>query len=77
MSPRGGCCLSRLALTALPLGSAQSPAPAPPESAQPDQTSPDSGGPAGDTGAIALPKKKDKTEDTPPPAPAAPKFKNP
>ena len=30
-----------------------------------------------DNGSIALPKKKDKPEDTPPPAPAAPKFKNP
>jgi VWFA-related protein len=52
----------------------------PPSQQQPqpsDQASPDSGGPAGDDGAIALPKKKDKSEDTPPPAPAAPKVKNP
>src|ERR1700739_67777 len=42
-----------------------------------DQASPDAGGPGGDNGAIALPKKKDKSEDTPPPAPAAPKVKNP
>ena len=38
---------------------------------------PDSGGPAADNGSIALPKRKDQPEDTPPPAPAAPKFKNP
>ncbi|HKD62116.1 MAG TPA: VWA domain-containing protein [Terracidiphilus sp.] len=44
---------------------------------QPDQTSPDSGGPGGDNGAIALPKKKDKPDDTPPAAPPQPKFKNP
>lgn len=43
---------------------------------QPDQASPDSGGPAGDTGVIAIPKKKEKTEE-PPPAPAQPKIKNP
>ena len=42
-----------------------------------DQTAPDAGGPGGDSGAIALPKKKDKPDDTPPPAPAQPKFKNP
>ncbi len=44
---------------------------------KPDQTQPDSGGPAPDNGSIALPKRKDQPEDTPPPAPAAPKFKNP
>jgi VWFA-related protein len=44
---------------------------------QPDQTSPDSGGPGGDNGAIALPKKKDKPDDAPPAAPPQPKFKNP
>lgn len=43
---------------------------------QPDQAAPESGGPGADAGSIALPKKKEK-EDTPPPAPAAPKFKNP
>jgi len=53
------------------------PAPAPPAGQQPsDQATPDSGGPANDTGVIALPKKKDNTE-APPPAPTAPKFKNP
>jgi len=43
----------------------------------PDQASPDAGGPGGDNGAIALPKKKEKPDDAPPPAPAQPKFKNP
>ena len=59
-----------------PSGRGQSPAPAntPP---QQDQTSPDAGGPGGDSGVIALPKKKDQPEEAPPPAPAAPKVKNP
>jgi VWFA-related protein len=48
-----------------------------PPAQQPDQTSPDAGGPGGDSGVIALPKKKDAPADTPPPAPAAPKIKNP
>ena len=42
---------------------------------QPDQTNPDAGGPGGDNGVIALPKKKE-TEPEPPPPPA-PKVKNP
>ena len=37
---------------------------------QPDQAAPEAGGPAGDTGVIAVPKKN--PEDQPPPAPAAP-----
>ncbi|MGA2808650.1 MAG: VWA domain-containing protein [Terracidiphilus sp.] len=56
---------------------AQAPSSAPAPAQQPDQTAPDSGGPGGDTGVIALPKKKENTEDVPPPAPAAPKIKNP
>jgi len=44
---------------------------------QPDQATPDSGGPSADSGVIALPKKKDNSEDAPPPAPVAPKIKNP
>jgi VWFA-related protein len=48
---------------------AQQPQPPSPPQAQ-------SGGPAADNGSIALPKKKDQPEE-PPPAPAAPKFKNP
>jgi VWFA-related protein len=63
-------------LVAAPFGSAQAPAPST-QKPQPDQTSPDSGGPGADNGSIALPHKKDQPEDTPPPAPAAPKVKNP
>ncbi len=77
------------ALALAPLALAQSTPPAQPQQTpptqpqtnppaqQPDQTAPDAGGPTGDNGAIAMPKKKDKPDDTPPPAPAAPKFKNP
>jgi VWFA-related protein len=70
------------ALAISPLARAQSSQPQsqpqPPSSAQPtDQTAPDAGGPGGDNGAIALPKKKEAPEDVPPPAPAEPKLKNP
>lgn len=44
--------------------------------AQPAQTSPDAGGPDADNGSIALPRKK-VSDETPPPAPAAPKFTQP
>ncbi len=71
--------LAALALT--PAARAQSSPPAQPQQSPPaqapDQTSPDAGGPGGDNGAIALPKKKDAPEEAPPPAPAQPKFKNP
>ncbi len=56
---------------------AQQPPAQQPAQQPPDQASPDAGGPGGDNGAIALPKRKDKPENTPPPAPAEPKFKNP
>jgi VWFA-related protein len=78
-SPVRGLALLMLlaSLVAAPLGKAQnSPPTQQPASQQPDQAGPESGGPGGDTGSIALPKKKDK-EDIPPPAPTAPKFKNP
>ena len=71
-----------VALGAGPLIWGQSPSPQPqqpppqPSSQPQDQTAPDAGGPTGDNGAIALPKKKEKDE-TPPPAPPQPKFKNP
>jgi hypothetical protein len=74
------------ALAFAPLAMAQStpqtqpPPPEPqqtPPTQQPDQTAPGAGGPIGDNGAIAVPKKKDKSDDTPPPALAQPKFKNP
>ncbi len=41
-----------------------------PQQQQPDQAQPEAGGPSGDTGVIAVPKKN--PEDQPPPAPAAP-----
>lgn len=52
-------------------------APAQPQQKPPDQAQPDSGGPEPDSGSIAIPKKKEQPEDTPPPAPPQPKFKNP
>lgn len=56
----------------------QQPQAQPQQQQQPaDQAGPESGGPGGDNGSIALPKKKDQPEDTSPPAPAEPKFKNP
>ncbi len=42
---------------------------------QPDQSAPDAGGPGGDNGVIALPKKKEAEPEPPPPP--APKVKNP
>lgn len=67
--------LLALTLAVAPLGRAQSQPQAP---QQPDQATPDAGGPGADSGAIAIPKKKEKPEDVaPPPAPAAPKIKNP
>lgn len=44
---------------------------------QTDQATPASGGPSGDTGPMAMPKKKTSDEPAPPPAPAQPTFKNP
>ncbi len=53
-------------------------APSQPTATQPpDQQAPDAGGPSGDNGPIALPKKPDNSDATPPPAPARPEFKNP
>ena len=68
--------LSLLTLLAtMPQLPAQAPAQPPPQN--PPQAQPDSGGPAPDNGSIALPRKKDQPDEAPPPAPAAPKFKNP
>ncbi len=53
----------------------QSTPPAQQPAQQPDQSSPDAGGPGGDNGVIALPKKKDTAPEPPPPPP--PKVKNP
>jgi VWFA-related protein len=64
------------ALAISPLAQAQQPATPPAQ--QPDQAAPASGGPASDTGVIAVPRKKNAPDDAPPPAPAAPKqIKNP
>lgn len=62
------------AATIAPLGRAQSQQPA---AQQPDQQAPEAGGPSGDSGPIALPKKPDNSDTTPPPAPSQPTFKNP
>jgi VWFA-related protein len=62
----------------LALGQAPSSTPAaktPQQQQLPDQSAPDSGGPGGDNGAIAIPKKAEKP-DVPPPPPE-PKVKNP
>ena len=65
-----------VALAAAPLCRAQN-APQP-AGQHPDQAAPDSGGPGADSGAIALPKKKDPSaEPPPPPAPAERKIKAP
>lgn len=70
--------MALLAASPLTLCSAQAPTlPPAQQPQQPDQATPESGGPGADTGAIALPRKKDKPDDVPPPAPAAPKVKNP
>jgi VWFA-related protein len=66
-----------LALTPASWTQSTPPAPQTPPQQQPDQTAPDAGGPTGDNGAIALPKKKDVPDAKPAPAPAQPKFKNP
>jgi len=65
-----------LGTATLALSQNPTPPPQPQQPAQPDQTAPD-GGPTGDTGPIALPKKKEQPDDTPPPAPAQPKVVNP
>src|SRR5882757_2522295 len=69
-------CIAAFALTTF-LASAslaqQTPAAPPPPPA--DQNAPEAGGPGSDPNGIALPKKKDKSEE--PAAPAAPVVKNP
>jgi len=66
-----------ISVTVAPFAQSQATPPATPPTQQPDQTSPDAGGPGGDSGVIALPKKKEAPADVPPPAPVAPKVKNP
>jgi len=78
-----GLSIVLLVLAAAPVGRAQATQQfqqsqqAQPPQQQPDQAAPDAGGPGGDSGVIALPKKKEAPEDVPPPAPAEPKVKNP
>jgi len=68
-------CVAALAIN--PVVQAQS-QPANQQTQKPDQATPDAGGPSGDSGVIAVPKKRDAPEEAPPPAPAAPKIaKNP
>jgi VWFA-related protein len=83
-SPRVLLLVATLAVAPAAMIRAQAPTPAPapqqpanPPANPPDQAAPDAGGPDSDNGSIALPKKKDEPADTPPPAPAEPKFKNP
>ena len=66
-----------MTVTVAPFARSQATPPPAPPTQQPDQTAPDAGGPGGDSGVIALPKKKEAPADVPPPAPAAPKVKNP
>jgi len=66
-----------ITVTVAPFARSQAAPPPPPPTQQPDQTAPDAGGPGSDPGVIAIPKKKDVPADAPPPAPAAPKVKNP
>ncbi len=64
------------ALASAPLSTAQNQPQTPSQPPPPaDQTAPEAGGPAADTGGIALPKKKEP--ESTPPAPAAPKVVNP
>ena len=53
----------------------QAPPPYPQSAPPASQTPPEAGGPSGDNGAIAIPKKKEK--EVVPPAPPEPKVKNP
>ena len=75
--------LALVAVVSASLSRAQTEPPAPPAGQQPQtdqatpEAAPDSGGPSGDTGVIALPKKKATPDSVPPPAPAAPTIKNP
>jgi VWFA-related protein len=66
-----------LALASAPLAWAQATTQPQQPAQTPDQAAPDAGGPGADSGVIALPKKKEAPEEVPPPAPAAPKIKNP
>jgi VWFA-related protein len=69
--------LAVLAAVIAPSGRAQYQTQQPAAQQQPDQQAPEAGGPSGDSGPIALPKKPDNSDTTPPPAPSEPTFKNP
>ena len=69
--------LAVLAVAVAVPGHAQNQSQQPAAQPQPDQQAPDAGGPSGDNGPIALPKKPDNSDNIPPPAPARPEFKNP
>lgn len=73
----GALMFALLGLAAVSLSHAQNQTA--PAGQQPAQATPDSGGPNADTGAIAIPKKKDNPDNQVPlpPAPAEPKFTNP
>lgn len=71
--------LAAAALAAASISSAHSQTPGASQQPQQDQTAPAAGGPSGDNGVIALPKKKDAPEEEAPapPAPPEPKVTNP
>ncbi len=79
--PLGLLLVALTIVTVAPIASAQSQnqnqSQAPAAQQQPDQSAPAAGGPAGDNGPIALPRKPENPDNNPPPAPAEPKFKNP
>ena len=76
LQARGAFSLLALALSFAPVWAQQTPTQQAPATAAPDQTTtPDQGGPGGDNGAIAIPKKKEQPAPTPPPA--EPVVKNP
>lgn len=67
-------------LMAAPLGHPQNQTQQPAQTTQtqePSEAGPAAGGPNANTGAIAVPKKKESPEETAPPAPPRPEFKNP
>jgi VWFA-related protein len=89
--PFAACAVAVLALAAAPLSGGQTTSQTPAQTPQtPAQTTtqqtpaqpstdagPAAGGPDANSGAIAIPKKKETIEETAPPAPPPPKFKNP
>jgi VWFA-related protein len=64
-------------VVAAPSSEAQNQPQQPTQQQQTDQTVPGAGGPSADSGAIAIPKKKERPDYAPAPAPAAPTIKAP